>query len=49
MTKEDSKKIEKSDIVHVCQICKKIIDPDEWNAYYTACEPCIDKSGRIGS
>lgn len=32
----------------ICPICKKVISPNDFNAYYGACENCVNKSGRIG-
>ena len=32
----------------ICPICKDVISPDEWNAYYGTCNNCVNKSGRIG-
>lgn len=33
----------------ICPICKNVISPDNWNVYYSACNDCVNNSGRIGS
>lgn len=35
--------------VLTCPVCNKEINPEDWNAYFCACHPCVDGSGRIGS
>lgn len=49
MTKEKAEeKIEEIKVL-TCEMCLKEINPEDYNAYFGACHPCVDKAGRIGS
>ena len=48
--KNKAEEIEVDEIkVLTCPMCNKEIDPKDWNAYYHACNACVNSAGRIGS
>ena len=50
MTKDKSEeKLEETIKVLTCQMCNKEVNPEDYNAYFGACHPCVDGAGRIGS
>lgn len=45
---KDKKEVEEIKVL-TCPVCNKETNPEDWNPYFGACEPCVNGSGRIGS